>query len=58
MNHTAPGAHTFTVTAVLWYPVDTGLFVTASFDQKVQVSRRFDESDILEYITRGPAIRR
>lgn len=37
VSRTAPGAHTFTVTAVLWYPVDTGLFVTASFDLKVQV---------------------
>lgn len=37
VSRTAPGAHTFTVTAALWYPVDTGLFVTASFDQKVQV---------------------
>jgi DNA excision repair protein ERCC-8 len=37
VNRTAPGAHAFTVTVVLWYPVDTGLFVTGSFDHKVQV---------------------
>ena len=33
----AAGAHTFTVSTALWYPVDTGLFVTASLDQRVQV---------------------
>ncbi|KAJ1286298.1 hypothetical protein BS78_03G343000 [Paspalum vaginatum] len=29
--------HKFAVSAAVWYPVDTGLFVTASFDQYVKV---------------------
>ena len=29
--------HRFAVSAAVWYPVDTGLFVTASFDQYVKV---------------------
>lgn len=29
--------HKFAVSAAVWYPVDTGLFVTASFDQLVKV---------------------
>uniref|UniRef100_A0A7S0WP23 DNA excision repair protein ERCC-8 n=1 Tax=Chlamydomonas leiostraca TaxID=1034604 RepID=A0A7S0WP23_9CHLO len=31
------GTHQFTVSGVTWYPVDTGLFVTASYDQDVKV---------------------
>ena len=29
--------HRFAVSAAVWYPVDTGFFVTASFDQYVKV---------------------
>nr|CAB3478903.1 unnamed protein product [Digitaria exilis] len=29
--------HKFAISAAVWYPVDTGLFVTASFDQFVKV---------------------
>jgi DNA excision repair protein ERCC-8 len=29
--------HKFVVSAAIWYPVDTGLFVTASFDTYVKV---------------------
>lgn len=29
--------HKFAVSMAVWYPVDTGLFVTASFDQYVKV---------------------
>ncbi|XP_039850056.1 WD repeat-containing protein ATCSA-1-like isoform X3 [Panicum virgatum] len=29
--------HKFAISAAVWYPVDTGLFVTASFDQYVKV---------------------
>ncbi|GBG70045.1 hypothetical protein CBR_g4873 [Chara braunii] len=32
-----PQGHRFSVTSVCWYPVDTGLFVTASFDKHVKV---------------------
>ena len=31
------GAHKFGVSGVFWYPVDTGLFVTGSFDHDVKV---------------------
>ena len=29
--------HRYSVTSVAWYPVDTGLFVTGSFDEEVKV---------------------
>jgi DNA excision repair protein ERCC-8 len=29
--------HKFAVSTAIWYPVDTGLFVTASYDQFVKV---------------------
>ena len=32
------GAHKFGVSGVFWYPVDTGLFVTGSFDHDVKVT--------------------
>ena len=28
--------HAFTVSSVVWYAIDTGLFVTASFDKTVK----------------------
>ncbi len=34
----ARGAHKYSVSGVLWYPVDTGLFVTGSFDNDVKAS--------------------
>ena len=34
----ARGAHKYSVSGVLWYPVDTGLFVTGSFDHDVKAS--------------------
>ena len=33
----ARGAHKYSVSGVFWYPVDTGLFVTGSFDHDVKV---------------------
>ena len=35
-----PGAHKYVVSCAAWYPVDTGLFITASYDHAVQVRRR------------------
>lgn len=32
-----PSAHKFLVTCVAWYPVDTGLFVSGSFDEEVKL---------------------
>ena len=29
--------HKYAVTSVVWYPIDTGLFVTGSFDHYVKV---------------------
>ena len=29
--------HTFTVSSVVWYTIDTGLFVTGSFDKTIKV---------------------
>ena len=34
-----PGGHKYVVSSAVWYPVDTGLFVTASYDHSVQVLR-------------------
>jgi DNA excision repair protein ERCC-8 len=36
----SPEAHRYSVSCVAWYPVDTGLFVTGSFDQDVKVAFR------------------
>eukprot|EP00897_Mesotaenium_endlicherianum_P002746 jgi/Mesen1/249/ME1143529C07582 len=33
----SPHAHKFSVSSVLWYPVDTGLFVTGSADKSIHV---------------------
>ncbi len=33
----SPQSHRFLVSCVAWYPVDTGLFVTGSFDQEVKL---------------------
>ena len=32
-----PGCHQYSISSVAWYPVDTGLFVTGSFDNQVKV---------------------
>lgn len=32
-----PGCHQYSVSSVAWYPIDTGLFVTGSFDNQVKV---------------------
>eukprot|EP00271_Cylindrocystis_brebissonii_P016955 TRINITY_DN4208_c0_g1_i1.p1 TRINITY_DN4208_c0_g1~~TRINITY_DN4208_c0_g1_i1.p1 ORF type:complete len:473 (-),score=64.84 TRINITY_DN4208_c0_g1_i1:396-1814(-) len=32
-----PSAHRFAISSVQWYPVDTGLFVAASFDKTISV---------------------
>ena len=37
LGRNSPGGHRFTVAGVTWYPIDTGLFVTGSFDQSVKV---------------------
>ena len=30
-------SHKYTVTSACWYPIDTGMFVTGSFDQEIKV---------------------
>ena len=30
-------SHKYTITSVCWYPIDTGMFVTGSFDQEIKV---------------------
>ena len=49
-------SHKYTVTSACWYPIDTGMFVTGSFDQEIKVgsfvlalhvSRRVHSDDIL-----------
>lgn len=32
-----PDSHKFSVTSAVWYPIDTGMFVSGSFDQEVKV---------------------
>ena len=32
-----PGCHQYSISSVDWYPIDTGLFVTGSFDHQVKV---------------------
>lgn len=32
------GCHQYSVSSVAWYPIDTGLFVSGSFDHQVKVS--------------------
>jgi len=39
-----PSAHRYQVTSVVWYPVDTGLFVSGSADQDVKVSCRASQA--------------
>ncbi|KAJ9523833.1 hypothetical protein QJQ45_020040 [Haematococcus lacustris] len=36
LSRSHPGAHTFSVTSVAWWPTDTGLFVTGSSDCKLK----------------------
>ncbi len=38
LDRGSPDAHKYSVTCAAWYPIDTGLFVTGSFDQEVKVS--------------------
>ena len=37
LQRSSEGAHKFSVSCVAWYPIDTGLFVTGSFDNDVKV---------------------
>ncbi len=37
ITSTTPGCHQYSVSSVAWYPIDTGLFVTGSFDHQVKV---------------------
>ncbi|EIE20903.1 WD40 repeat-like protein [Coccomyxa subellipsoidea C-169] len=37
VDRTNPDCHKFSVTSAVWYPVDTGMFVTGSFDQEVKI---------------------
>ena len=37
-----PDCHRYSVSSVAWYPIDTGLFVTGSFDHQVKVAHLSD----------------
>lgn len=37
VDKSVPQGHIYSVTCVQWYPVDTGLFVTGSFDKKINL---------------------
>ncbi len=37
ISHQHPGAHTYMVSAVAWYPQDTGLFVSGGHDHHVKL---------------------
>jgi WD40 repeat protein len=34
-----PGTHKFGITGIAWYPIDTGMFISSSFDKTVKVYR-------------------
>eukprot|EP00798_Chlamydomonas_sp_ICE-L_P000190 gene190-3977_t len=38
ISKNSPGGHRFTVSAACWYPIDTGLFVSASYDETLRVT--------------------
>lgn len=38
VDRSNPDCHKFSVTTAVWYPVDTGMFVTGSFDHEVKVN--------------------
>ena len=37
LDRSNPDSHKYSVTAACWYPIDTGMFVTGSFDQEIKV---------------------
>ncbi|KAK9909422.1 hypothetical protein WJX75_002005 [Coccomyxa subellipsoidea] len=37
VDRSNPDCHKFSVTTAVWYPVDTGMFVTGSFDHEVKI---------------------
>jgi DNA excision repair protein ERCC-8 len=37
VDKSVPQGHVFSVSSVQWYPVDTGLFVTGSYDKSVNL---------------------
>lgn len=37
LDRSIPDSHKYSVTAACWYPIDTGMFVTGSFDQEIKV---------------------
>lgn len=38
LDRSNPDNHKYTTTCACWYPIDTGMFVTGSFDQEIKVS--------------------
>ncbi|CAK0762328.1 hypothetical protein CVIRNUC_002946 [Coccomyxa viridis] len=43
-------SHKYTITSVCWYPIDTGMFVTGSFDQEIKV---WDTNSLVPVCTFG-----
>ncbi|KAJ4772283.1 Transducin/WD40 repeat-like superfamily protein [Rhynchospora pubera] len=44
-----PRAHKFAISRALWYPIDTGLFITASFDHYVKLWDTNSTQVVLDY---------
>jgi DNA excision repair protein ERCC-8 len=37
MDRNSRDAHRFLVSCVAWYPIDTGMFVTGSYDASIRI---------------------
>ena len=44
VDKSSRGGHKFTVSCVAWYPVDTGLFLSCSYDNQINVRPQLDRA--------------
>lgn len=51
-----PDCHRYSVSSVAWYPIDTGLFVTGSFDHQVKVRHLSAGSTLTAYLASSQAL--
>ena len=40
IDRNSPEGHKYSVSCVSWYPVDSGLFISGSYDNTIKVSKR------------------